>query len=509
MRPARRLWFAALAALLAASCVGSGAADGPVAAQKKPKPLPAVATTVDPSGPVDGGVLRIAVADVGSLDPLAVNIGSASNLLAADLIFDGLTDVLPGATQASPAIAREWSANADLNVWTFEIDPERTFADGEPITADDVVFSVDRARKSFALIWQSLTVIETVEAIDDATVRITLNQPTVGLAELLATPSAGILPEAQVTADLEAFSSEPIGSGLFGNVEATADGVKLTATSDDVRLASIELVEAGSVDAAWQLQQEGEVDLAVLPEAEPSTADVVSTPFRALLFFGINVNHPSLRSTAARRAVVASIDADDVTDVALGDRAVPAAGVGATADGCGTMCEQDQESAAALVAGLEGDVPTLHVDHRDDPMEKELADEVVAQLRAAGLEAETRAHGADEYSEFLVSGDHEIFRFGHVGVAPVGDAYLPLMFGSEAQNNVTGLSSRDLDEALADAAARSAWDEVEREIMTDSAPVIPIAQYVSRWAVGERVGDLEIDRDGTFDPTAVWVAEAE
>ena len=94
-------------------------------------------------------------------------------------------------------------------------------------------------------------------------------------------------------------------------------------------------------------------------------------------------------------------------------------------------------------------MPVLHVDHRDDPLEKELAEAVVAQLTAAGLDAETRGHGADEYSEFLVSGDEEIFRFGHVGVAPVGDAYLPLMFGSDAQNNVTGLSSKGLDEALA------------------------------------------------------------
>ena len=454
-------------------------------------------------------MLRIGVAEVGNLDSLGFNIGSASDLLASDLIFDGLTDVGPGATEASPAIAVEWNANADLDVWTFEIDPDRTFANGEQITVEDVVFSLDRARRSFALIWQSLTMIEAVEAVDDVTVRITLNRPTAGLAELLAAPAAGILSEAQVTEDIEGFSAEPNGSGPFGSVETTTEGVTLTATSDEVRLEAVELVEAGSVDAAWQLQQEGEVHMAVLPEAEPTTSDVVSTPFRALLFFGINVNHPSLRESSVRRAVVASIDAADVTDEALGDRAVPAAGVGASAEGCGTVCEQSARSAASLVDVLEDEVPVLHVDHRDDPLEKAVADVIVDQLRAAGLDAEPRAHGADEYSEFLVSGDEEIFRFGHVGVAPVGDAYLPLMFGSEAQNNVTGLSSKSLDEALAAAAADGSWDEMEREIMTDSAPVIPIAQYVSRWSVGKGVTDLEIDRDGTFDPTAVWVAEAE
>ncbi len=463
---------------------------------------------VEPTDPIDGGVLRVGVAEVGSLDPLAVNIGSAADLLVSDLIFDGLTDVRAGETEASPAIALEWSANADLDVWTFDIDPNRTFANGEPITVDDVVFSLDRTRRSFALIWQSLAVIEAVEAIDDATVRLALSRPTAGLAELLAAPSAGILHETQVLDDLEGFTTEPIGSGPFGDVEATADGVTLTATSDDVRLDAVELVEAGSIDAAWDLQQDGEVDLAVVPETE-TAKDAISTPFRALLFFGLNVDHPSLRETAVRRAVVASVDGDDVTDEVLGDRAVAAKGVGASAEGCGTLCEQSTSSARSLVAALEDEVPVLHVDHRDDPLEEALAGAVVAQLQAAGLQAEARAHSADEYSEFLVSGDHQIFRFGHVGVAPVGDAYLPLMFGSEAQNNVTGLSSASLDEALTEAAAEGTWDELEREIMTDSAPAIPIAQYVSRWSVGERVEDVEIDRDGTFDPSAVWVAEGE
>lgn len=506
MRPPRRLVVAALAALLAASCSGSGDA----VAQKTPKQLPAVDTTVAPSDPVEpteGGVLRVGVAEIGSLDPLAANIGAAADSLASDLIFDGLTDVLPGETKASPAIANQWTANAGLDVWTFEIDPERTFADGEPITADDIVFSLDRTRNSFALIWQSLTMVETVEAVGDATVRITLNQPTAGLAELLAAPGAGILQEAQVIGDLQGFSSEPVGSGPFGRVESTPEGVTLNATSEDVRLDAIELVEAGSVDAAWELQQEGDVDMAVVPEGEPTTDEVISTPFRALLFFGINVDHPSLRETSVRRAVVAAIDSDDVTDEALGDRAVPAEGVGATARGCGTLCEQSSQSAASLVRVLDDDVPLLHVDHRDDPLEKKLAGAVVAQLEAAGLDAESRAHPADEYSDVLVSGEHEIFRFGHVGVAPVGDAYLPLMFGSAAQNNVTGLTSKGLDEALAQAAVDGGWDDLEREIMTDSAPVIPIARYVSRWAVGERVEDVKIDRDGTFDPVAVGVVE--
>ena len=52
----------------------------------------------------------------------AANIGSAADLLVSDLVFDGLTDVRAGDTEASPAIALGGGANADADVWTFEID---------------------------------------------------------------------------------------------------------------------------------------------------------------------------------------------------------------------------------------------------------------------------------------------------------------------------------------------------------------------------------------------------
>ena len=74
-------------------------------------------------------------------------------------------------------------------------------------------------------IWQSTsTMIETVEAVDDLTVEISLNQPTAGLAELLAGPSADILPKALVTDDPVAFSSAPVGSGASGRSRPRSTG---------------------------------------------------------------------------------------------------------------------------------------------------------------------------------------------------------------------------------------------------------------------------------------------
>ena len=237
--------------------------------------------------------------------------------------------------------------------------------------------------------------------------------------------------------------------------------------------------------------------MAVVPEGEPSTADVVETPFRGLLFFGINVNHRWLRDAAVRRAIVASVAAPEVTEVALGHRADPAGGIGVDADACGPLCDQNAVSARELVAALADEVPVLHVDHRDDPMEKDLADAIVVDLQAAGLAATARAHGAEDYSEFLVSGDQEIFRFGHVGVAPVGDAYLPLMFGSDAQNNVTGFGSSDLDQSMVDAAERGTWDELDTRY--DRCRAGDSGRSIREPLGGRRgVSGLEIDRDATL-----------
>ncbi len=468
-----------------------------------------VPTTVDPNLPVDGGVLGVAVSEVSTLDPAQSNIGSATDLLLADLIFDGLTDIAVGETEASPAIAREWTAAANWTKWTFVLDTERTFSDGTPITAEDVAFTLQRARASFGLVAQPLSVIESVKAVDGRTVRVVLKEPTARLAEFLAAPSLGIVSKRQVSDHASRFLTHPIGSGPFGLVEGTQDGVRLSATSDGTHLAAVELIETGSGAAAWDLQQDGEVDLALVPDAEPSTKETVTAPFRALIFFGINVKHPSLADPAVRQALVAAVDADAVVSSTLADRAEPATGVGADADGCGPLCDHDADSAAAMAAEVADGLPTLHVDHRDDPAELAIAEAVVGQLRSAGFSAETRAHAATDYGEYIVSGEHEIFTFGHVGIVPVGDAYLPLMFGSKSANNVTGVGSETLDQALADAAGSvdgDAWNEVEAQVM-EQAPVIPLARYLTRWSAGERVRDLEIDRDGTFDPAAVWVVD--
>ena len=76
-----------------------------------------------------------------SLDPAAISPGSQSELMVADLLFDGLTHLDDKAVTASPAISSSWNATPDQKQWNFVLRPNAHFSNGRAITAADVNIS--------------------------------------------------------------------------------------------------------------------------------------------------------------------------------------------------------------------------------------------------------------------------------------------------------------------------------------------------------------------------------
>ena len=165
--------------------------------------------------PVQGGTLTFAR----SLDAEAglnpINAPNNGSIFTIQQIFDQLVEV--NGSELEPGLAESWDTSEDGKEWTFHL-RDAQFSNGDPVTADDVVFSIERfadpkVNINYATLGEA---IEKVEAVDDKTVKITLNRVDGAFLDNLAMFAAAIVPQ-KVVEDIgdKEFAEAPIGSGPF------------------------------------------------------------------------------------------------------------------------------------------------------------------------------------------------------------------------------------------------------------------------------------------------------
>jgi peptide/nickel transport system substrate-binding protein len=148
------------------------------------------------------------------LDPHNVAV-SSGNVYTLDKIYETLyvTDA-KGALQ--PWLVASHEVSADGMAYTLALKPEVTFSDGKQMTADDVAWSLNRARTSKTGSMSFLNfAIKDVKAIDQSTVKITLSQPWAPLLSDLSIYSDAILPKDLNGLSEKEFFSNPIATGPF------------------------------------------------------------------------------------------------------------------------------------------------------------------------------------------------------------------------------------------------------------------------------------------------------
>jgi len=99
---------------------------------------------LEPSIPLDfprENTLVLAGSEPLTLDPALTHFGSSG--MIGDL-FSGLV-VLNAQMKVQPALAQDWDISVDGTVYTFHLNPQARFHNGRPVTADDVLFSWERA----------------------------------------------------------------------------------------------------------------------------------------------------------------------------------------------------------------------------------------------------------------------------------------------------------------------------------------------------------------------------
>lgn len=159
-------------------------------------------------------------------------------------------------------LAEGYEVSEDGLTWTIHIKEDVVFSDGEPLTAEDVVFTFETAKESGSII--DLSNLENVEATDASTVTFTLKEPQSTFIYLLV--STGIVPEHAYD---DQYNEQPIGSGPYQLVQWDKGQQIIVEANPHYygeepyfkKLTFLFLSE----DAAFAAAQAGEVDVVSVP----------------------------------------------------------------------------------------------------------------------------------------------------------------------------------------------------------------------------------------------------
>ncbi|WP_204115413.1 ABC transporter substrate-binding protein [Shimia biformata] len=163
------------------------------------------------------------------LDPTSAAAQAIDSVVYAN-IFEGLTRFMDDGSIA-PALAKSWNISEDGLTYTFMLNDGVTFHDGTAMDAEDVKFSLDRARAEDSTNAQKalFASIASVDVVDPTTVRITLSEPNGSMLFNLAWGDAVIVaPES-----IETITTNPVGTGPYTFTNwVQGDKIELTANPD-------------------------------------------------------------------------------------------------------------------------------------------------------------------------------------------------------------------------------------------------------------------------------------
>jgi peptide/nickel transport system substrate-binding protein len=123
-----------------------------------------------------------------------------------------------------PDLAESWEVSDDASVYTFHLRENAVWHDGTPVTSKDVKWTFEKVVEWKGFQWAIYAGIDSIEEIDDKTVKITLQAPNGGFLYMMGSwYSPAILPAHLYDVDVDwnenEWNRKPIGTGPFKFVD--------------------------------------------------------------------------------------------------------------------------------------------------------------------------------------------------------------------------------------------------------------------------------------------------
>ncbi|WP_245288148.1 ABC transporter substrate-binding protein [Bradyrhizobium sp. Ec3.3] len=434
---------------------------------------------------VNAASLRVGVsaADIATLDPARAS--NTQDMTIVSWVFNGLVRFVPGGadpTKIEPDLAESWTSSDDGLVWTFKLRKDVKFH-GEygTLTADDVVFSLQRAKNPETSSYSSdYAAFKSIEAIDPLTVRIMLSEPVAGFLGLVANYHGGNIVSKKAVEALGAkFKANPIGTGPFMFDKAvTQQSVYLKAFPgyfrgapkiNDIRIdlipsdSSRELAfRSGELDLIFGKREQRWVDQA---KAWDNVAVDIFVPGEYRTVF-INMARKPLDNVKVREAIAHAINVDQIVQFVGAGVAVKGCSVVPNdylGEDCTWSYKYDPEASKKLLAeaGFKNGF-TLSAVVSSNSAQQPIMEVIQAQLAEAGINLQMQIVDHPTYHEQIRKDLSDVVFYGAARF-PVADSYLSQFYHSGASigkpTAMTNFAHCDAGDADIAAARKATTDE--------------------------------------------------
>ena len=525
--------FAVFTALmLFAACGGEAVAPAATAeptVAPAPTAAPAASTTEEEPSPEERGSLsttkfvRLFV-DPPTLDPHLTTDATSARIIVE--VFGGLVTIDPN-LDIVPDLAESWDISEDGRVYTFHLRPDAVFHDGKPVTAHDVIWSLERVTNPLTespVVDQYLgdivgvkekvdgdaPTISGVRFIDEHSVEITIDEAKSYFLAKLTYPTGFVLDKENVEANPRNWFRDPNGTGPFRLTEYRVGETLKLGRNESYHLGApnleeVEFILSGGTQLLMYENDEihiAGVSLADLdrlndPDNELYPELRTAPPNFSVNYIGLNVNEPPLDDVKVRQALNYAIDKQEIASIVLGDLVEPADGILPPNfpgyDESVSGYEFDPDRAKQLLEeskygdNLDNIPPITITTPGSFGANVSLDMEVVLQMweRNLGITAEFQQTEFATFLKDLHKGRFQMFDIGWIADYPDPENFLDILFHSESANNHTHYSNPEVDALLmkarveTDETARYAlYNQAEQQIL-DDAPWVPL------WFSGE------------------------
>jgi peptide/nickel transport system substrate-binding protein len=346
-------------------------------------------------------------------------------------VYEGLVQLNQQTGEIEPALAESWTVSPDGLVYDFTLRDGVTFSNGEPFTAEDVKFSIERVKSDAwtVSLKSGMDAVSAVEVVSPTQARVTLSRPSNSWLFRMTT-RIGAMFDASGVADL---ANTPVGTGPYRVSEFRRGDALVLARRDDYwgekpAIAQVDLQYFDDATAAVNALLTDGIDVIGTVQAPEALAQfdgdsrfqVIEGTTNGEVTLAMNNSAGPTSDPRVRRAIAMAIDHQAVLDTAW-------AGRGALID---TMVPPtdpwyeplpdvtpyDPDAARTLLAEAGTPNPSLRLRIANLPYAVAAAQVVQSQLAAVGIQTqiEPLEFPARWLDEVFKNADYDLSIVSHV-----------------------------------------------------------------------------------------------